>query len=626
MLTQNYSPPNPDKAIRYQRTEDYPHEVWFFLACLLGLVIIFRFLAFVCSKVFRRRLPLSQDPEKVSNSQPTSRVFSFQNLPLALVNVVRIVAFRLTLDFGSFSINLTEVVLTLMYIAALFTWTFINTTDVSGIKFDETYWSSRAGALIASQLPLITALGTKNNVISWITGVQHEKLNYLHRMAARVVFVLAWVHGGSKMQSGLAKDLGQTWLIWGILALSCLTLLCLISIRPVRVRAYEIFFFTHLVLVLLFLIGAYNHTKEFSFQTYVWPSFIIWGVDRILRALRLILFNLGHSGKGSMDATPELVTPDLVRLTLKRPQHFKWSPGQVVYLTTPEVSTFAFEAHPFTIASYDFQASCKTATETTLGSTRSDTSVSESSPKSYWKDLVFFINVKEGFTKRLAQIAAQKRKFKVYMDGPYGLSHDSSSYNTIVFIAGNTGVSYTLPLLLDLIECVRKGKSICQRATFVWCIRDSEHIRWISDVLEQALALAPESLKIDIRIFVTAPSKPSDCSDLDYESVEKSGSTSAELTPTQTPISEKKIVISPSDYSVLTNLSSVKISSGRPFLAELLAEEAEATNGTMWVTVCGSQSLVKAVRKGLSFPVSGPSAVLRGGASVSLHVESFGYT
>jgi hypothetical protein len=41
--------------------------------------------------------------------------------------------------------------------------------------------------------------------------------------------------------------------------------------------------------------------------------------------------------------------------------------------------------------------------------------------------------------------------------------------------------------------------------------------------------------------------------------------------------------------------------------------------------VCGSQAIASATRAALRFPVSSPANVLRGGPSVTLHVESFGY-
>lgn len=39
-------------------------------------------------------------------------------------------------------------------------------TDLEGVKYDIAYWGNRAGTIAASQMPLVTALGTKNNVLS----------------------------------------------------------------------------------------------------------------------------------------------------------------------------------------------------------------------------------------------------------------------------------------------------------------------------------------------------------------------------------------------------------------------------------------------------------------------------
>ncbi|KAF5389874.1 hypothetical protein D9757_003573 [Collybiopsis confluens] len=564
-----------DKALRIHRADEYPHQVWYFLASVIGLVAVFRFLSFVWSKVFKRK--------RLSQQSKGNRT-SLQKLPTVMFALYRVVAFRLTLDFGSFSLNLTEVVLTMMYIAALFTWTLINTTNVSGKKFDINYWSNRAGVLIASQIPLITALGTKNNLISFITGVPYEKLNYLHRMAARVVFVLIWTHAGSEIHSGQVRLVRYTVASSNPPPLDW----------PIRSRAYEFFFYTHLILVMLILVGTYLHTKEFNYETYIWPSFVIWGLDRVLRAVRLILFNRSCS---AADATAELLTPKCVRLTLKRPRHFRWSAGQIAYLTLPDVSTLPFESHPFTIASCYSQVRVDDAES-------KFPSKNDSGLEPHWDDLVFLINVREGLTKRLADITARKDTVKAYLDGPYGQSHDLSSPDTIVLIAGGTGVSHTLPLLSDTIRRIQEGKSVCQRVTFIWCIRDSgkenfffspdptdlvwdpsANIQWISDILSRNLSLAPGSLKIDIRIFVTGTSDASNHAQLQELAEGDTSSTESQSTPVQTTISEKaEDVASESEFGI-ARLPSITIAQGRPSLVEQLKEEAEASKGgSMWVS------------------------------------------
>src|ERR1700753_424001 len=99
------------------------------------------------------------------------------------------------------------------------------------------------------------------------------------------------------------------------------------------------------------LISAFRVTYWF------WVSFIIWGLDRLIRVVRLVVFNHSYfglkKGAGTMDESVELLSPDFVRLRLRRPPHFHWTPGQTAYLPMPGVSTIPFEAHPFTIASVD---------------------------------------------------------------------------------------------------------------------------------------------------------------------------------------------------------------------------------------------------------------------------------
>lgn len=84
------------------------------------------------------------------------------------------------------------------------TWRAATTT--TGSKLNITYWGGRAGAIGASQLPLVTALGTKNNPIacgwplhlfSWpsltdiisidITGISYDKVFTFFSIPSRIV-------------------------------------------------------------------------------------------------------------------------------------------------------------------------------------------------------------------------------------------------------------------------------------------------------------------------------------------------------------------------------------------------------------------------------------------------------
>ncbi|KIJ60858.1 hypothetical protein HYDPIDRAFT_97841 [Hydnomerulius pinastri MD-312] len=517
------------------------------------------------------------------------------------------------------------------YIIFLYVWAFINTTDLEGHELDLTFWCNRAGTLAASQFPLITALGTKNNLVSLVTGISYDKLNYVHRMMARVVLILLWVHAGSEVvyEVPFEQYLKEPWLRCGITAIVALTILCVVSLRPIRAGAYEFFFYAHFAMVLTFLICSYFHTQYDTITYWIYPCFVIWGLDRVLRVVRLIVFNhsyFGFRSGSTMDATAELLSEDFVRLRFHRPSHFHWTPGQTAYLIMPSVSRLPFEAHPFTIASFDsnlFSAveEEKPAQEKSNRRSLAEHALGSSTP--FWKEVVFFINVREGFTARLKDAAVRGGKVKVFVDGPYGPSPDLGLYDTSVLIAGGSGVSYTLPTLLDIIERVRDGKSNCRRVVFIWSIRDANHIHWIDDTLIRALQLAPPSLSVSIRIHVTgAPatieplprlygngegSEPSD-DDSRSEIVELEGGKAMEK----------------SKDSLLA-IESVKVENGRPNLPAMLREEVECATGRMSVSVCGSQAVARSVRRSLRFPVSSPLNVLNGGPSVTLHVESFGY-
>jgi len=306
-----------------------------------------------------------------------------------------------------------------------------------------------------------------------------------------------------------------------------------------------------------------------------------------------------------LEATPELLGTAFVRLTVHRPPHMHWKPGQTAYLIIPSVSRLPFEAHPFTIASIDDSAYPEAALPGGEEKARLDRR------GVYWKELVFFINVREGFTQRLARAAEQGRKVSVLVDAAYGDSPDLRGDDTVILVAGGSGVSFTISHFLDIINQVRSAKSVCQRIVFIWAIRNRDHIEWISDAVSKALEIATPGLSIDVRIYVTSasaqalPPSPSG-----------GGNSSGPDIATPSLVEKEESIA-----SLLVN-PAVKVLSGRPDLRKELGEEVALAKGKMSVTVCGSQSLAQATRSALRF---GPSLVMKGGPSISLHVESYGY-
>ncbi|KAJ7134928.1 ferric reductase like transmembrane component-domain-containing protein [Mycena crocata] len=590
----------PDRAPSHYRAYEYPRRVWYLLGSFIALVSLCHFAIVLASRL--------RSPAKPS----TRGLTSIRRLPIAILNLVRNAAFRITISFGgAYKLNVAEFFLGSAYIATMFTWALINTTNLAGVRLSPQYYANRTGLIAATQFPLLVALGMKNNILTFLTGVSFDKLNILHRIGARTLCVMLWIHGSGHIiengRAGNIEDLQETWFRCGIMAISSLTLMCLLSVQPLRSRMYELFLVAHFFVALIFLCGAYYHAENNGLGYYLWPSLLLWGLDRFLRFVRIFFVNGGYETlfntktSHALRAKIEVISPQFLRVTVRRPDHFTWTPGQLAYLSIPSISATPWEAHPFTIASIDGDIS--QATDSRRPS-RNDSfekpeahsiesvlaAVEELSPLGYSKRLVFLLRVHDGFTKRLLHSASSNSSFSAYIDGPYCSPPSVRGFGTVLLFCGGSGISFILPLFLDIVRGANSGTNpTCQKVMFVWAVRHPEQIEAISDDLLWALGSVSESLCVDIRIHVTTPMEGS----------------------------EKRVNL------LLLDVPAVRILSGRPEVREIVTSEVAATSGSMSINVCGTTGLAEHVRSALR-SASSVSDILKGGPSVSLHVEAFG--
>ncbi|KAF4619569.1 hypothetical protein D9613_005357 [Agrocybe pediades] len=579
-----------DRAIRNQKQIAHVKQLWWFLASVIAFFTLVRFGRYLWSKL--TKVPKrTVDPAKEKTDEETCKPPQDISSPLhrtlsTLTTGFRIAFFRFSVPVGPGStMRLSELNFILIYISAHLIWLLVDTRDLTAMMYQD-----RAALLGSSQLPLIVALAGKNNVLSWLTGVSHEKLNVLHRAAARTNFVFVWIHALTRYVSVLPPqfDFTHDWMRSGAVGLASLTIAVILSLQPIRHVAFEFFLVTHIVLVFIYIVAGYYHAREQHMGFYIWPALLIWGFDRALRLGRLVWNNKMWSPAHPGDALVELLSEDTIRLTLRR--RISWTPGQHAYVILPSVSKLPFEAHPFTIAS-----------------------IPETCGESKERDVVFIVRGRSGFTQRLRDQATKSHGSRVpaFLDGPYGCPPDLRRFSTCVLIAGGSGISYTLPLLLNLVRLNALGEnSAVKRIVFVWAVRDAAHIEWISKTLMQALGRATPTLNVEPRIYITGnkypipevPSLPMQRASTSSSSIEKGEISHAEL-----PL-----------YSAL------KLIHGRPSMKKLLSEEIASALGPVSVGVAGPSNMSESVRKALSTDMAGPSAVLKGSQPVTLHVETFG--
>ncbi|CAK5266548.1 unnamed protein product [Mycena citricolor] len=615
---------NPDGVLWKARNKEYPNQIWYFCAACIALLTLVN-LTSILVRRFRRSSPF------VARARGP---VTLTRIPAAATHLFRWLAFYSTVSFGGYTLDLAELFMACGYIAVIYAWGFVNSTSLKGQVLLVNYWSNRTGDIAATQFPLMIALGMRNNIIGYLTGISLDKMNLLHRVVARALCVMIWIHGAGRVYIAIgngenAQNVQEGWFRWGIAAAVPFTLLCVFSVRTVRKRSYEAFLIAHFFVAIVLLVGAYYHAKAKNKAVEIWPSFVIWGFDRTLRFIRTFVANSGYIhflGKSdaranALEADVHVVSPKLLRVSVLLPNRVHWSPGQIAYLSVPSVSRTPWEAHPFSIASLDTSASASSTNSSRdekqgeLSASSSSSSIVVPSP-GYTKEAVFFIRVHRGFTNRLLDAAAAAKgpaRFNAFVDGPYCTPPTALGYSSVLLIAGGSGVSFTLPLLLDLARAARlNANPCCGRVVFVWSVRESDQIDAVAPLLSAALAdLDTKTLGLEIRIHVTRNMEDTDgtedvaAGDDDEKDVPAS--------PTSSVTAARR----------LRRFECVTVSQGRPDIDELLRTEVAAASGAMAVNVCGTRGLAKHVRRALKKGTSAAD-VLRGGPSVHLHVESFG--
>lgn len=132
-------------------------------------------------------------------------------------------------------------------------------------------YANPTGMVAVAQLPLIVGLVGRNSVLSKLTGVSYDHINYLHRTSGRVCFLGGLAHTiGWWLDRGLGKH-AWTWRIYtAIPAMAGLTVLTLFSFRTIRNRFHQLFRDVHIIAAVVFLVMTWFHTPEY--RIWVWVS------------------------------------------------------------------------------------------------------------------------------------------------------------------------------------------------------------------------------------------------------------------------------------------------------------------------------------------------------------------
>ncbi|KAI3331122.1 hypothetical protein F4824DRAFT_514652 [Ustulina deusta] len=266
---------------------------------------------------------------------------------------------------------------------------------VIGSANDATELIRRLGQVAVINL-VPTFLGAHMNHVANACGFHYERYARLHTWLAAVVIVEVVLHTVLAVKQ--TDYDGPAHHITEILALLSIGAIAVFFVPVIRCRMFELFTYIYTLLVTAALVAIWLHLPPLSFQKgphfYLFFSSLIFASTKVGRLLNVIYLSISFLAGGSVATVREQGGGVEVRVRLARLLRFK--AGQYIYF-------------------------------------------------SLWRLLTLFI-----FESHLRLLGPAPRKYRAFVEGPYGKSFSLGEYGTVLLLA--TGVSIAGQLLYAKIQ------------------------------------------------------------------------------------------------------------------------------------------------------------------------------
>jgi NAD(P)H-flavin reductase len=511
-------------------------------------------------------------------------------------------------------------------------WAVILYMMTSGSIVNDVYYWERIGFRNAwvsvTQVPLVYLLASKSNIIGFIVGGSHERLNWLHRWVSRTLLLTVTCHGFFFVAEWVQADFVMLELElmpmvkYGLGAWAVLTWTFFTSLGPLRRVAYEFFVLQHILSGAVFLWLLYVHVPSYA-QYNIWFATAALSFDRVARTTMLAYWNLRLKPQVQCYSSQRIghrvelqaMGTDVTVVTVKD-FHIPWKPGQHLYLWVPSIGPL--ESHPYTIASR----------WKTLG-------------QSGCNEIQFAIRTHSGFSKRINQYATKTQgPLTGFIAGPYASLPAWEAYESLVLISAATGESFTLPILESILS---SQSTICtQRICFLLAAKTKSTISFYIDRLSACISRA-EVLAIELSIEITITGETAalhgnaDDEKLleisEYEkmnvaedavSMNSKRHSTSERSLGYDTVGRKHSLDTSERNPSLQPKRQILYSYSRPDIKAFIRRPVELTGGETSVAICGGKSIVAAARNAVA-SLCDERAVHKGpeAQGIYLHVEEY---
>jgi len=348
------------------------------------------------------------------------------------------------------------------------------------------------GWLAIANAGLALLMGARSNVFSHVLRIPSDTLLLYHRWIGRATFIHATIHMSTTVQQyvrteQLATVFENTRIRVGMMCWVAVTIIFLSSLSFIRRRFFEVFYYAHLVLFLIFIGGALYHAS-FGVEFMV-PGLVLWGVDRMYRLFARFR---------TVTVTSVTHYPgDLTKIKFRGLRTFM--PGQIAWIQIPSVSQLNW--HPFTIASAPGEEVGTIAMRGLGGYTKRVQllepahSMSDKAPNTA-------DDSSNGMVSSMSNL-------KIRLDGPYKFGHlQWDRYPVIVLVAGGIGVTPAISIASYIVNRARSSADAAQswHIHMLWTVKSTQHSVWFEEELSNLAALAADPatpVTFDLEIHAT---------------------------------------------------------------------------------------------------------------------------
>lgn len=451
----------------------------------------------------------------------------------------------------------------------------------------------RAAWVSVTQVPFLYLLSCRWNPITLLTGISYERFNWLHRWAARTLFLTVIVHWSFFYHSWTIYEIVSTQMIfmpmvkWGFAAWGVLTWMILSGFGVFRDLNYEFFVIQHIAGAGVMLWLLFVHVPKDA-QYNIWISVAFLAFDWAGRILHGTLQNTHVLGRlkskvPGYELRLEALPGEVTRVTIEDVD-FGWMAGQHVYINIPSLRPF--ENHPFTIAN-----------------------APENPSEAGSKTLIILIQARLGFSRSVHNAAVKDdghdHRRRAFLSGPWGTPPQLSHYETVVLVATSTGASFVVPLL----QAIVRSRGCVRNVELHWIVRTEDHIGWFRDELEALMRQSQGmELKPQIRIHVTRSQEAAREVETQYGSVKVE--VNVEVNVAMESLEQRSSMSSmpsmesgrmplsplPPQQNGRQRVPTMIISHGRPTIESLIQPAVEHALGETAIVACGGLSIAAQTR------------------------------